>query len=144
MTAGERGERGRWRRDLDVLALIALGGGIGSVARYGLSRAWPTPAGGFPWATFTTNVVGCAVLGGLMYLVLEIWPPSRYRRPFLGVGICGGFTTFSTAMLESRGLLASGDYATAGAYLLGSVVVGTAAVWAGAAAVRLATEGRKP
>jgi hypothetical protein len=78
------------RRDVDVLAVIALGGGIGSVARYGLARAWPTPPGGFPWATFVTNVVGCAVLGTLMYLVLEVWPPSRYRRPFLGVGVCGG------------------------------------------------------
>ncbi len=124
--------------------MIALGGGIGSIARYGLAKGIPTPAGGFPWATFLTNVVGCAVLGGLMYLVLDIWPPSRYRRPFFGVGVCGGFTTFSTAMLESRGLLASGHGATAGAYLLASVVSGLAAVWAGAGAVQLVAKGRKP
>ncbi|MBF9068449.1 CrcB family protein [Streptacidiphilus sp. NEAU-YB345] len=131
-------------RDLDVLAVIALGGGIGSIARYGLSRAMPTPAGGFPWATFVTNVVGCAVLGALMYLVLEVWPPSRYRRPFLGVGICGGFTTFSTAVVESRGLLAGGHAGTAFAYLAGSLFAGLAAVAAGAALARLSGRARRP
>jgi CrcB protein len=124
-------------RELDVLGVIALGGGIGSIARYGLSRAMPTPPGGFPWATFLTNVIGCAVLGALMYLVLEVWPPSRYRRPFFGVGICGGFTTFSTAMVESRGLLAGGHVPTAFAYLAASLFAGLAAVAAGAALARL-------
>jgi CrcB protein len=129
-------EERRSRRDLDVVAVIAVGGGIGSIARYGLARAMPTPPGGFPWATFVTNVVGCAVLGGLMYLVLEVWPPSRYRRPFIGVGICGGFTTFSTAMVETRGLLDGSHLATAGLYLLSSVVLGVCAVLAGAVTAR--------
>ncbi|MEY9876953.1 CrcB protein [Streptacidiphilus sp. MAP12-33] len=129
------------RRDLDVLAVIAIGGGLGSIARYGLARAIPTPAGDFPWATLVTNVAGCAVLGGLMYLVLEVWPPSRYRRPFLGVGICGGFTTFSTAMVETRGLLSDGLLGSAGLYLLASVVLGILAVFGGAALTRATTGG---
>ena len=143
MTKDERAASRGTRRDLDVLGVIALGGGLGSIARYGLARAMPTPAGGFPWATLITNVVGCAVLGGLMYLVLEVWPPSRYRRPFLGVGICGGFTTFSTAMVETRGLLAGGLLGTAGLYLLASVVLGLLAVLGGATLARALTNGRR-
>lgn len=136
-------DRQAWRRDLDVVAVIAVGGGLGSIARYGLARAMPTPAGGFPWATLITNVVGCAVLGGLMYLVLEVWPPSRYRRPFLGVGVCGGFTTFSTAMVETRGLIDGGHFGAAGLYLLASVVLGLLAVFGGAALARALTSSRR-
>ena len=126
----------RARRQWDVLAVVAFGGGLGSVARYGLARAWPTPDGGFPWATFTTNVLGSLALGLLMVYVIEVWPPSRYRRPFIGVGIIGGFTTFSTWMSESRGLIATGHFAVADAYALTSLVVGLAAVWSGIALAR--------
>ncbi len=128
-------EPGRTRH-WDVLAVVALGGGLGSVARYGLARAWPTPAGGFPWTTFTTNVLGSLLLGALMVCVVEVWPPSRYRRPFLGVGILGGFTTFSTYVNETRGLIATGHLAVADAYALTSLVAGLAAVWTGTALVR--------
>jgi CrcB protein len=123
-------------RQWDVLAVVSLGGGLGSVARYGLARAWPTPDGGFPWATFTTNVLGSLALGLLMVYVVEVWPPARYRRPFLGVGIIGGFTTFSTWMNESRGLLATGHFALADAYALTSLIAGLAAVWTGVALAR--------
>lgn len=121
---------------LDVLAAIALGGGIGSVSRYLLGQAFPTAAGGFPWATFAINAVGCLCLGVLMVLVLEIWRPTRLVRPFLGVGVLGGFTTFSTYTVEVRGLLAHGQYALALAYAAGSLVVGFAAVWAAVSATR--------
>ncbi len=116
--------------------MVAFGGGLGSVARYGMARAWPTPAGGFPWATFATNVLGSLALGLVMVYVIEVWPPSRYRRPFIGVGIIGGFTTFSTWMSESRGLIATGHLAVADAYALTSLVVGLAAVWSGIALAR--------
>ena len=125
-------------RQWDVLALVALGGGLGSVARYELGHAWPTPTGGFPWATFTINVLGSLALGALMVYVLEVWPPSRYRRPFLGVGIIGGFTTFSTYMNETRGLLATGHLAVADAYALTSLIAGLAAVWSGIVLARRA------
>jgi CrcB protein len=124
----------RW----DILAVIAAGGALGSLARWQLSRLLPHPAAAFPWATFDTNVSGCLLLGVLMIFVLEVWPPSRYVRPFLGVGVLGGFTTFSTYMLDARGLLASGHATTAGAYLFGSLVAGLAAVWAGITLARLA------
>ena len=128
-------EPGRTRH-WDVLAVVAVGGGLGSVARYGLAQAWATPAGGFPWATFTTNVLGSLLLGALMVFVVEIWPPSRYRRPFLGVGILGGFTTFSTYMNETRGLIATGQLSLADAYALSSLIAGLAAAWTGIALVR--------
>ena len=55
------------------------------------------PAGqGFPWAIFAVNVSGSFVLGLLMVYVLDVWPPRRFLRPFLAVGLIGGYTTFST------------------------------------------------
>src|SRR6185295_14847300 len=95
----------RRHRTWDVLAVVAAGGGLGSAARYGLARALPSPATGFPWATFLTNVTGCLLLGVLMVYVLEVWPPRRYVRPFLGVGFLGGYTTFSTYTVELLTLL---------------------------------------
>ncbi|MEY9967935.1 CrcB protein [Streptacidiphilus sp. MAP12-16] len=126
------------QRQWDVLAVIALGGGLGSVARYGLAQAWPTPAGGFPWATFSTNILGSLALGALMVYVLEVWPPSRYRRPFIGVGVIGGFTTFSTYMAETRSLIAAGRLSVADAYALTSLIAGLAAVWTGIVLARRA------
>ncbi|MGA5702537.1 fluoride efflux transporter FluC [Peterkaempfera bronchialis] len=126
------------RRQWDILAAIAVGGGIGSVARYGLAQAWPTPPGGFPWATFATNVSGSFLLGLLMVYVLDVWPPTRYARPFLGVGVLGGFTTFSTYTVELRGLLAAGHWSLTDAYALTSLIAGLGAVWTGIAAARRA------
>ncbi|MHA6761074.1 fluoride efflux transporter FluC [Streptacidiphilus sp. PAMC 29251] len=126
---GHRGQR-------DIVAVIALGGGLGSLARYGLARLWPTAADGFPWATFVTNALGSLALGALMVCVLDVWPASRYRRPFLGVGILGGFTTFSTYLVETRGLLAARQFALAGGYAFGSLLTGLLAVCLGAALAR--------
>lgn len=133
----EEPPRGR-PREWDVVGVIALGGGLGSVARYGIARAWPTPVDGFPWATFVTNIAGSLALGLLMVYVIEVWPPNRYRRPFLGVGVIGGFTTFSTYMSETRGLLATHHFARADAYALTSLLAGLAAVWTGIALARVA------
>ncbi|MFF0041542.1 fluoride efflux transporter FluC [Streptomyces mirabilis] len=125
-------------RQWDVLAVIAVGGGLGSIARYGFARAWPTPDLGFPWATFVTNISGSFALGLLMVYVLEVWPPSRYVRPFLGVGILGGYTTFSTYAVEMRHLLAGTHWSLADAYALTSLLAGLVAVWAGIALARRA------
>ena len=91
----------RW----DVLLVIGAGGALGSLARWGVSHLLPWSGDTFPWATFLENVSGGLALGMLMVLLLDVWPPHRYLRPFLGVGLLGGYTTFSTYMLEARDLL---------------------------------------
>jgi CrcB protein len=72
-----------------------------------------------------------------MVFVLDVWPSQRYVRPFLGVGVLGGYTTFSTYMLDARLLLGEGQVLTAFAYLGGSLLAGLLAVWAGIASARL-------
>jgi fluoride exporter len=112
------------------LAAIAVGGGIGSVARYLLSAG--LPAGhGFPWAIFAVNASGCFCLGLLMVYLLDVWPPRRFLRPFLAVGLLGGYTTFSTYAAGVMTLLVSKAFALADAYALTSVVAALVAVWSG-------------
>jgi CrcB protein len=120
------------RLDTLAVASIALGGGMGSVARYGISRAWPPGGGQVPWSTLTINLVGSLLLGMLVVAVTEIWRPHRLIRPFLGTGILGGFTTFSTFSVEVRGL----GPAPAASYIALSVVGGLSAAIAGMTAVR--------
>jgi CrcB protein len=119
--------------------VIALGGGLGAVARYGLDQLWPTRRGGFPWATFTVNTLGCFLIGVLMVLVTEVWVAHRLVRPFFGVGILGGFTTFSTYTAETRALLLPGTVPLAFAYLLGTLVAALCAVIAGVWLTRAVT-----
>jgi len=120
----------------DVVAVVALGGAVGSVARWAIEAAWPARPGRLPWATLVINVSGCALLGALVVLVLAVSPPSRYLRPALGTGVLGGFTTFSTAMLESHALLGRGAVLVAGSYLLVSVALGLIGVWLGTVVAR--------
>jgi len=124
--------RSRW----DVLLVISVGGALGSLARWGVGELLPWSGNGFPWATFVENISGGLALGMLMVFLLDVWPPHRYLRPFLGVGLLGGYTTFSTYMLESRDLLVGGEAATAFTYLAGSLVAGLTAVWLGIASAR--------
>jgi fluoride exporter len=120
----------------DVLAVIAAGGALGSLGRWGLAQALAGPPDGFPWATFVTNLSGSFALGVLMVFVLDVWAPSRYVRPFLGIGVLGGFTTFSTYMLETRDLVVADRVPLAAAYLCGTLAAGLVAVWAGALVAR--------
>lgn len=131
------------RSQWDVLVVIGAGGALGSLARWGIGELLPSPGGTFPWATFVENVSGGFALGVLMVFVLDVWPPHRYLHPFLGVGLLGGYTTFSAYMLESRHLLVEGHVMTAFAYLGGSLLAGLIAVWMGIALARLAARGPK-
>src|ERR1700689_208306 len=85
-----------WR----TLAVIAVGGAAGALARYGLATAFPHPAGSFDWVTLGINVSGCALIGALMVAITEVWPGHPLARPFLAVGVLGGFTTFSTYIVD--------------------------------------------
>ena len=130
--------RGLLRDRWDVLLVISAGGALGSLGRWGVGELLPWRGSGFPWATFLVNISGAFALGLLMVLVLEVWPPSRYVRPFVGVGLLGGYTTFSAYALETRELLAAGELPTALAYLFGSLAAGLVAVWLGIALARAA------
>lgn len=129
----------RW----DVLVAISAGGVAGSLARSGLAEALPAAGSQFPWATFVTNVSGCFLIGVLMVFVVDVWPPRRYVRPFLGVGLLGGYTTFSAYVVEGRALLLAGRELVAATYLLGSLAAGLAAVWLGVTMVRLLIRARR-
>jgi len=133
---GDR-EPGRRGRDPRVIAAIALGAMPGASARYALSRLLPTPAGAFPWATFWTNVSGAFVLGVLLVLLLERFPPTRYTRAFAATGFLGAYTTFSTFSVETDVLAKDGHEVTALVYVAASLVVGLAAAWAGVTGTRL-------
>ena len=118
------------------LAAIAVGGGVGSLARYLLSAAFPA-GHGFPWAVFAVNVSGSFLLGVLMVYLLDIWPPRRFLRPFLAVGLIGGYTTFSTYAGGVMTLLTGRALAVADAYALSSILAALVAVWCGVQAARL-------
>jgi CrcB protein len=119
---------------LDPLAVaaIAVGGGFGSVARYGIGRAWPPDPHRIPWSTLTINLAGSLLLGMLVVAITEIWRPHRLIRPLFGTGVLGGFTTFSTFAVETRTLAS----ATATTYLALSVIGGLVAAMIGMALIR--------
>ncbi|MFN8099182.1 MAG: fluoride efflux transporter CrcB [Dermatophilaceae bacterium] len=119
--------RERW----DILLVIAAGGALGSLARWALAEAIPHARGGIPIATWTANLTGAFILGALLVLVTEVWPPHRHLRPFLAVGVLGGFTTFSTYMLDAHTLLGAGAPGRLTAYVLGTLVTGLIACWGG-------------
>jgi len=133
-------------------ALVAVGGALGSVARYGLNvvlRDWelfqtlavhrddrPT-AVALPWGTLGANVLGCFLIG----LVTE-WAGSKVgmsaeTRLFLTTGFCGGFTTLSTMMLEITDFLRDKEWGFAGLYVLLSLVLPFVALWLGIGLVKI-------
>ena len=122
-----RSPRVRW----SVLVAISLGAALGAPARYGIAQVIHVASGSFPWATFVTNVSGSFVLGLVMVLILERFPPSRYLRPFVATGFLGAYTTYSTFAVESALLVKQSHAAIAGAYASASLVTGFVAVWAG-------------
>ncbi|MBG0857778.1 fluoride efflux transporter CrcB [Streptomyces spinoverrucosus] len=127
-----------------VLVAVAVGGGIGAAARYAAALWWPAHPGGFPWATFWVNVVGCAVMGAFMVIVTEVWSGAHpLLRPFFGTGVLGGFTTFSTYALDIHNLVGSGHPRTALAYLAATVAAALTAVWLATAATRGALTRRR-
>lgn len=117
---------------------VALGGAIGAAGRYQLGRAVSHLAGPnavFPWPTLAANVLGCLAMGVLVgWLARE--GGSESTRLLLGVGLLGGFTTFSAFGLEMLLLVERGSPGLALAYAAISVAAGFAAVWLGLAAMR--------
>jgi CrcB protein len=129
--------RPRVRPPWRVLGMVSAGGVLGAVARYGLGLAFPHRPAGFPWATFAVNVSGCLLIGVLMVLVTDVWPARPLLRAFLGTGLLGGYTTFSTYVVDTQHLLAAGAARAALAYLAGTLLAALVAVQTGAMLTRL-------
>ncbi|MEV7095613.1 CrcB family protein [Amycolatopsis sp. NPDC051045] len=128
----------RW----DVLLTIGAGGALGSLARYGLSVALPHARGEFAVATLLTNVLGCLLIGVLMAILTTTARPHPLLRPFLGVGILGGFTTFSTFVTDTLDAATTGRLMPSLAYVTASLVLCLTAVAAGLTATRAVRKGR--
>ncbi|MFJ3145119.1 fluoride efflux transporter CrcB [Streptomyces halstedii] len=111
-----------------VLGVIAAGGALGALARFGAARLWPTAIGTFPWTTLCVNAVGCLVIGVFLVVVTEFRSAHRLLRPFFGTGVLGGFTTFSTYTVDIERLIHGGRAATALVYLAATLVAALAAV----------------
>jgi CrcB protein len=138
------GPRPRRRRSIDVSLVIAVGGALGALARHGLTLWMPADAGAFPWATFWTNLSGCLLIGVLMVLITEVaGRPHRLLRPFVGVGLLGGFTTFSTYAVQTQQLFAQEAPGTALVYLFGTLVAALLAVETGMMLTRWAARGHR-
>jgi fluoride exporter len=124
------------RHDPRELAAIFAGGVVGAVLRVWISRRLVTGAGAWPWAVFSINLVGTIVLAWSVTRLQERLPQSTYRRPFLGTGFCGAFTTFSTMELEILTMLDGRHYGLAVGYAAASLAGGYLAVWITTAVVR--------
>jgi CrcB protein len=134
--AGEQiGEFAHCYRATDMIwLLIAAGGAIGSVARYALSTFVLRATGTlFPLGTFVVNAVGCLCFGLVVGAAEQRVALSPETRAFILAGVLGGFTTFSSYVFESAGLIRDGQMAAAIVNIAGQVIAGLAAFWIGAA-----------
>ena len=114
------------------LLIVFIGGGIGTVFRYLLSKLIPYSGNGFPWSTFSTNIIGCFIIGILSsYFLRTVSNDQSDLVLFTTIGLCGGFTTFSTYAYESLNLLKSGDHLNFLIYTLISVILGIIMVYLG-------------
>ncbi len=118
--------------------LVALGGALGSVARYGagvmVGKAWGST---FPLGTMLINIAGSLAMGlfiGYLARTTPSWQADA--RLFVAVGIFGGFTTFSSFSLDAIAMLERGELAQTGAYVIGSVLIGLAALYGGLVLMR--------
>ena len=135
------------RQQLAVVAVVAAGGALGALARYLTGEAIARPASAFPVATLLINTSGCVLIGVLMVVVERALRGQVYVRPFLGVGVLGGFTTFSTYAVDVADLapdrpgVAVADLLVTPAAALAGVVLGTSVA---AGALRLLARTRTP
>jgi CrcB protein len=126
-----RPPRRRSAKQLGPVLAVAVGGALGGSARYAVGEALPPDERGIPCATLTVNVSGAFVLAVLLVLVLDLWPPRRYVRPFVATGFLGAYTTFSSLAVEVDQRLSDGAFRTASLYLALTLVAGLGAAWLG-------------
>lgn len=116
-----------------VLAVIVVGGILGTAARYGVDRALPPSPGTFPTATFLVNCSGSFLLGLFLAALLERARPAPHLRAFAATGVLGGWTTYSTMAVDATTLGHEGHLALAAGYLALTLVVGLTATTVGIA-----------
>lgn len=121
---------------MNPLLLVMSGGAIGAGLRYGLSRAVPFAGAGWPWATFVANVLGGFAMGILAAWILRGDNSAEVLRLFVGVGVLGGFTTFSAFSLEIVRMLERGQMVLAAGYAAASVLLAIGALFAGMTAAK--------
>ena len=119
------------RADAALLASIAAGGIVGSLGRYAVAVALPHRPGTFPWATLTVNVTGAFAMGLLVAYLVDRPGVHRLARPFVGVGLLGGWTTFSALAVDAVQLGSAGRGQVALVYLTATFLFGTLAVAGG-------------
>ncbi len=110
------------------LLLVFLGGGLGSMLRYVISKNLNTHFQNFFLGTFTVNIVGCLLIGIILGFSLKNDYLSQNQTLLLSTGFCGGFTTFSTFAFEKHSLLRTGDLMNFSIYTIASIVVGIIAI----------------
>lgn len=130
-------------RQWDLLVAVAVGGVLGAEARYGVGLALPHRIGEFPWSTVVINASGCFLIGVLMVVLLERIRPHRLARPFLGTGVLGGYTTFSTFAMDAQQLVLAHRLGSAALYVVLTVVCGALAVRAATMLTRWAGRRRE-
>jgi len=126
------------RVDRQELAAIFAGGFLGALLRGGLAQSLTTGPDTWPWATFIVNVLGAFLLGYFITRLQERLPPSLYARAFLGTGLCGALTTFSTMTLELLRMIEGSHWTLAAGYTAASLACGLAAVFLSTKLVRRA------
>ncbi len=118
--------------------LAAFGGALGALARWGVAEVLPRADDGWPWATLLVNLTGCLLIGVLTGVLANRSPEPAWARPLLGVGVLGGYTTYSAFAVEVVVLTDAGALVTVLGYLSASVVGGVVAVAAGIRVARRA------
>ena len=113
------------------LILVAMGGAIGSMARFGISSLVVKQVNpvNFPWGTFSVNILGCMLAGEFLLVAESMQSISQEARLFVVTGLLGGFTTFSAFGIETLGLLRRGEMLIAISYASLSIIVGVLAMW---------------
>jgi CrcB protein len=131
------GRQGEQALNLALIIAVAIGGAIGSVARYLVGIGSGKLFGlAFPWGTLIINIAGSFLIGVFVESFALKWDLPQVARVFLTVGICGGFTTFSTFSLDSYLLMDRGELWPALAYMWGSVILSIAGLFAGLHLIR--------